>query len=43
MIMKKKYITPATEELQEALQWAILDDSADGERNGYDYGGQFDW
>lgn len=40
---KKYYISPDLEKLQEFLSSRILDASGDGDREGYPYGGEFDW
>ena len=42
--MKKLYVKPVAEELQEILAATILEATGDGELPGYGYGGDtFDW
>ena len=41
--MKLHYQTPVAEELKQLLSTALLEDSGDGERSGYEPGESFDW
>lgn len=41
--MKKNYIIPAAEEVENLLAAAILGASGDGEIDGYDEGNDFTW
>ena len=40
---KLQYVVPVAEEVSALLCACILEASGDGDREGYPYGGEFDW